>query len=207
MLLPILQAPSHASTHTRLGPSVVTTAYLECPQCGKRALSVATRCPHCGFNFPPRPLHRPAEVPPVGRPWTAITVGGAVAAIVLIALLARRTPNQSTQARGASPAHDSVSAVEPPPTPTPPPTHDTNPPPPTPAVPSPATSTSGIRRYAHTWVNVRSERNRSAPPVAVLNPGDSVLVDSLVRGWYRVLVDGRTVGYASRSLLEATPPE
>ena len=34
-----------------------------------------------------------------------------------------------------------------------------------------------------------------------------VLVDSLVRGWYRVLVDGRTVGYASRSLLEATPPE
>jgi hypothetical protein len=43
--------------------------------------------------------------------------------------------------------------------------------------------------------------------VAVLNPGDAVLVDSLVRGWYRVLVDGRAVGYVHRSTLDATRPE
>jgi hypothetical protein len=40
----------------------------------------------------------------------------------------------------------------------------------------------------------------------VLQPGDAVLVDSLVRGWYRVVADGRTVGYAHRRYLAATPP-
>jgi hypothetical protein len=43
--------------------------------------------------------------------------------------------------------------------------------------------------------------------VAVLNPGDAVIVDSLVRGWYRVLVDGRALGYVHRSTLDVARPE
>jgi hypothetical protein len=31
-------------------------------------------------------------------------------------------------------------------------------------------------------------------------------VDSLLRGWYRVLEDGRTIGYVHRSTLAAAPP-
>jgi hypothetical protein len=43
--------------------------------------------------------------------------------------------------------------------------------------------------------------------VATLNPGELVMVDSLIRGWYRVLVEGRAVGYVHRSTLAAAPPE
>jgi hypothetical protein len=41
----------------------------------------------------------------------------------------------------------------------------------------------------------------------MLNPGDAVMVDSLVRGWYRVLVDGRVLGYVHRSTLDVARPE
>jgi len=36
--------------------------------------------------------------------------------------------------------------------------------------------------------------------------GDAVLVDSLQGGRYRVVVNGRTAGYAHRSNLDAVPP-
>ena len=66
---------------------------------------------------------------------------------------------------------------------------------------------TSLRRYAQTWANVRGERTLSAPAVGRLNPGDAVTVDSLVRGWYRVLVDGRTLGYVHRSTLDVSRPE
>ena len=59
---------------------------------------------------------------------------------------------------------------------------------------------------ARTWVNVRGARGRAAPSVRVLNPGDVVQVDSLSRGWYRVLIDGRAAGYVHRSNLDPVPP-
>ena len=71
----------------------------------------------------------------------------------------------------------------------------------TPTPPSPPT-----RRYARTWVNVRGERGRAAPAVRILNPGDAVQVDSLSRGWYRVLIDGRAAGYVHRSNLDPVSP-
>jgi hypothetical protein len=61
-------------------------------------------------------------------------------------------------------------------------------------------------RFARTWVNVRGGRGRAAPAVRVLNPGDAVQVDSLSRGWYRVLIDGRAAGYVHRSNLDPVPP-
>ena len=33
-------------------------AYIDCPQCGQSALSVATRCPRCGFGFTQHRLRR-----------------------------------------------------------------------------------------------------------------------------------------------------
>jgi hypothetical protein len=61
-------------------------------------------------------------------------------------------------------------------------------------------------RYARTWVNVRSARSRVAPSVRVLQPADSIQVDSLSRGWYRVLIDGRPAGYVHHSNLDSVPP-
>jgi hypothetical protein len=63
-----------------------------------------------------------------------------------------------------------------------------------------------LLRYATTWVNVRAGRSLHAAVVRVLKPGEVVLVDSLRMGWYRVLADGRTLGYAARTHLDAIPP-
>jgi hypothetical protein len=40
----------------------------------------------------------------------------------------------------------------------------------------------------------------------VLNPGEAVLVDSLIGGWYRVLIDGQPIGYVyGTNLSEGAP--
>jgi hypothetical protein len=62
-------------------------------------------------------------------------------------------------------------------------------------------------RWATTWVNVRAGRSGSSEAVRVLNPGDQVGVDSLGRGWFRVLIDGVPVGYVDRSFLALAPPD
>jgi uncharacterized protein YgiM (DUF1202 family) len=54
---------------------------------------------------------------------------------------------------------------------------------------------------ARTWTNVRKSRNKLADVEAVLLPGDTVLADSLERGWYRVALDGEVLGYVHRSTL------
>jgi len=205
----------------------VPTSYVECPDCGKRALSVATRCPHCGFHFPPRRIVRPSPTPSFGASRGMIAVGGAVLTLLIVALVVRhgRAAGERTAAAPARPV-DSM---------------------PVPSAPAPRAATAkgstparaakgaaaggadssrvstaapgsapssgaspaalGNRRYAQTWVNVREDRTRSAPTVGMLNPGDAVTVDSLVRGWYRVLVDGRTLGYVHRSTLDVSRPE
>ncbi|HEX3274561.1 MAG TPA: SH3 domain-containing protein [Gemmatimonadales bacterium] len=54
-------------------------------------------------------------------------------------------------------------------------------------------------RVVINWANIRQARARSSPAVGRLEPGDSVMVDSLRGGWYRVLMDGRPVGYLHRT--------
>jgi len=74
---------------------------------------------------------------------------------------------------------------------------------PAPALPAPPVDI----RWASTWVNVRAGRSGSSEAVRVLNPGDQVGVDSLGRGWFRVLIDGVPVGYVDRSFLAMSPPD
>jgi hypothetical protein len=45
-----------------------------------------------------------------------------------------------------------------------------------------------------------------APVVTVVEPGEPVLVDSLSDEWYRVVADGRKVGYVYRGLVDIAPP-
>jgi hypothetical protein len=48
---------------------------------------------------------------------------------------------------------------------------------------------------------VRKSRSKRADVEAVLLPGDTVLADSLDRGWYRVALEGELLGYVHRSTL------
>jgi hypothetical protein len=64
-----------------------------------------------------------------------------------------------------------------------------------PAMPDSAPSPDAVPRHARTWTKVHDRRSPRADVVVVLLPGDTVLADSLVRGWWRVALDGRVVGY------------
>lgn len=62
------------------------------------------------------------------------------------------------------------------------------------------------RKFARTWTNVRTKRSISADIAAVLLPGDTVLVDSLQRGWWRVTFEDSVIGYVQQSTVRAEPP-
>ena len=195
----------------------ITMTYMKCPQCGRKALSVATRCPHCGVAFPSKPLQRSAPGYRLDRLRPVLAVGGVLVlgAVLLTVVLPRLESKAAASAPGASSGETSPTLA------TPPgevpadsvaerdPSHAVAPVQP-PAVPSASVTPTAPRplptQFARTWVNVRGGRGRAAPAVQVLNPGDPVQVDSLSRGWYRVLIDGRAVGYVHRSNLDPVSP-
>jgi hypothetical protein len=166
-------------------------SYRECGQCGKRALSIATRCPGCGRELEPqvKPEIRPAME--VGRYLPqGVIAAVALAAVVLAVELDEESVSPASPpaaadsaaadssevafALGATARLDSAS-VE-------------------------ATPAGGML-VAKTWTNVRRSRSRRGELEAVLTPGDTVFADSLQRGWYRVAFQGEVMGYAHRSTL------
>ncbi|HUF35085.1 MAG TPA: SH3 domain-containing protein [Gemmatimonadales bacterium] len=179
---------------------------IECPRCGHRALSVATRCPRCGEPFPAELIHPPKLRP--DRPWLApaLAIGGGIVALAVLGSLLEDgggsgsavvtpptavAPDSAPAVRGArdpDSTTDGARLAAPAP------------------APAPAATPVARRRYATTGVNVRESRRAGAREVRVLDPGEPVLVDSLVGGWYRVVEDGRTLGYAHRRFLGVAPP-
>lgn len=210
-------------------------AYVECPSCGKRALSVASRCPHCGLLFSPGVL---PPVEPNRLPGRLLMAGSLVALLVVVVLARKQNEPRAAALSPASPVTAPAATAPPatapaerqsappatvsaPPIPVQPlaPARDSavdsTPPPaaappqdaPLQAAPPPAAPTGEqLRRYATTWVNVRDRRSPDAAPVRVLNPGEALLVDSLVGGWYRVVIDGQSIGYAYGSNLSEEAP-
>jgi ribosomal protein L37E len=205
----------------------ITMTYMECPQCGRKALSVATRCPHCGVAFPSKPLRRSApgyrldRLRPVLALGGVLLLGGALLAVVVPRLgqkgaaPARGTPSGETSPTlatppGAVPADSAAEAVASdgvaPEAGAPDRAAPAQPRAASTASVTPTPASPLATRFARTWVNVRDARSRAAPAVRVLNPGDAVQVDSLIRGWYRVLIGGRAAGYVHRSNLDPIPP-
>jgi hypothetical protein len=64
-----------------------------------------------------------------------------------------------------------------------------------------AAPSAAVPHYARTWTKVHDRRSVDAELVAVLLPGDTVLADSLDRGWWRVALEGQVLGYVSARTL------
>jgi hypothetical protein len=171
---------------TGAGAVLMGGSYRQCTQCGKRALSIATRCPGCG-----RELDAP-EVPSHGgiRDWKhflkpTMGVAGALAVAAVAALVGI--------GRSSPPARERLEVESSMATPV---TLDSA----TVAATTPAESPSELK-VARSWTNVRKARSVKAPLEAVLMPGDTVLADSLGKGWYRVALEGEVLGFAHQSTL------
>jgi hypothetical protein len=161
----------------------MSPSYVTCSECGKRALSIATRCPQCGFEFPARPPRRRSRTSDFGRLLPLLAAVGVVAGTVaLVTVVIRRAADRAeAPATAAAPEMDTAMAASP-------------------------TASAGERRFARTWTNVRSRRSVAGDLAGVLLPGDTVLADSLSRGWWRVTFEGKVMGYAHQSTLVTDPP-
>ena len=186
-------------------------SYKQCTECGARALSIATRCPGCGGEFPA------AEEAGAGggggrkpRRSISLSLPGVVLAGVgiLVASQVGRAafPTEQRSSLGAAvtapePAEvgaagsGSGSATAPSSVPA-----DTAPVSAAAADEPPATAVL----VARGMIYLRSARSRSAPLEAVLERGDTLSLDSLAGGWYRVTFEGAVMGYAERSRLTSS---
>jgi hypothetical protein len=174
-------------------------SYRQCSECGKRALSIATRCPGCGreLEAPQTPESGPALA--LGRYLTKGAAAAAMLAAIVVAvelggesLSPQEPPGSPAAGAGVSDSIAAASEV---------------------AYAMGATArldtagveatTDGAGEYlvARTWTNVRGSRSTRAGLEAVLTPGDTVFADSLDRNWYRVAFEGEVMGYAHRSTL------
>ena len=160
--------------------------YRECPACGKRALSIATRCPGCGHELLSQPVRRQAPQK-TGRLLPLALGLLLLAAVGLIALLVLRGGSRSPEVTASIelPAEATI-AVD---------TAHAAASPVMSIAPDSAPSAEAVSRIARTWTKVHARRSVQADLVAVLLPGDTVLADSLKGGWWRVALEGRVLGY------------
>ena len=186
-------------------------SYKQCDECGKRALSIATRCPGCGREFQSLLVPEEPVVPrmDLGRLISPNAIAGIIAVVVLVAAADLFTtvqrPDQPTSytetatgveteagiETGTALATESASAM------------GATAPLDTASVLEVTADTAGELRIARTWTHVRKSRSKGANLEAVLMPGDTVYADSLDRAWYRVALEGEVLGYAHRSTLAA----
>ena len=208
---------------TAAGAVMMGGSYKQCDACGKRALSIANRCPGCGRDLPAMPVAKGSGGLELERFLTRKGVAAVLAVgAVLVSAKIGRTAEPQVEKPGveSSVAKTDVPALA---------SHR-------PKRSDRASSGSrisgsrpdGVRtrsrsrdrldtarvaaqpvrsgsqlRVAQSWTEVRQSRSGSAPVEAVLTPGDTVQADSLEQGWYRVALEGEVLGYAHRSTLAA----
>jgi hypothetical protein len=173
--------------------------YRECPACGKHALSIATRCPRCGTELLTQPIRSEVARPVAGRAGRLLAAVMVIAGIGVVVTMRRQVAGdgngnehgQMTVAAQTLPvaapqlglgtttaaALDTTGTVAPP------------------VPPDSVPSSYAVPRIARTWTKVHDRRSVKADLVAVLLPGDTVLVDSLRGSWWRVALEGRVIGY------------
>ena len=166
-------------------------SYRQCSECGKRALSIATRCPGCGRELPdPAVPDQPAV--DLGHLRSVPVVLGLLTLVVVLAGIrsGKRHPQPAGEESSfLAPASNALS-IDP---------LAASPRLATPEAAAAPAEDTGRVLVARTWTHVRSRRSPKAELSAVLTPGDTVLADSLSRGWYRVVLEGEVMGYAYKS--------
>jgi hypothetical protein len=166
-------------------------SYRQCSQCGKRALSIATRCPGCGRELPePAVPDQPAV--DLGRLRSIpVVLGLLTLVVVLMGIRLGKRPPQAADEESSfvAPAATAPLVVDPLGA-----TLKLD----RPAAAVPAADT-GRLLVARSWTRVRIRPSPQAELSAVLTPGDTVLADSLRQGWYRVALEGEVMGYAYKS--------
>ena len=163
-------------------------SYRQCTECGKRALSIATRCPGCGRELPAPAVPDGGPALDLGRFLSPGVLAGVVGVLAWAAIVtatrldrgSRPLDDQSSFVAADSIAGYSEGAYA--------------------ALPA---ESEGELLVARTWTNVRTSRSKGAGLEAMLTPGDTVLADSLDRDWYRVALEGEVLGYAHRTTLAA----
>jgi hypothetical protein len=164
-------------------------SYRQCDACGKRALSIANRCPGCGRELPANEVPKGGGGLELGR---FLTPKGVAAVLVVVAVLVSVRLGQAGQPKEEKAEVESSMARTGP--------LDTAR---TGALDTARVATlpaerGGELRVAQSWTEVRKSRSVRAPLEAMLMPGDTVLADSLEQGWYRVVLEGEVLGYAHR---------
>ena len=147
----------------------MSASYRHCDECGKRALSIATRCPGCGRELP-HPAVPDHEGIDLGPFQSAPVVLGLLA--ILVALGGIRLEQRSEQPAGAeeSAVAPAASAA----------LLSVDPLASTPTITvARAVPDTGRMLVARTWTHVRNRRSPKAELSAVLMPGDTVRGDSL----------------------------
>jgi hypothetical protein len=176
-------------------------SYKQCGECGKRALSIATRCPGCGRDLEPPAAAETGRAAELGRyvprgVVVAVALGAVVLAVELGGESRSFDPPRTSTAAGTGSAESVAGSSEV-------------------AYAMGATAlldttsveatpdARGRLLVARTWTNVRTGRSTRAGLEAVLTPGDTVFADSLQQDWYRVAFEGEVMGYAHRSTLKS----
>jgi hypothetical protein len=180
---------------TEAGATVMRGSYRQCDACGKRALSIAIRCPGCGREFPARQVPK-SDGLELRRFLTPKAIGAVLAVVAVLVSARLGRAGQPTVAKAEM--ESSMASTGPPET-----TRVAALPLDTGRVAAPPAENGGELRVARSWTDVRESRSVRAPLEAVLTPGDTVLADSLERGWYRVALEGEVLGYAHHSTLAA----
>jgi hypothetical protein len=173
-------------------------SYRQCTECGKRALSIATRCPGCGRELPAPAVPEGGPALDLRRFLSPGVVAGVLAAAAIVTATRLDRSSQPLEDRSSFVAADSIAAssevayamaatarLE------------------TASAAALTAESAGKLLVARTWTHVRNARSTRADLEAVLLPGDTVLADSLERGWYRVALEGEVLGYVHRSTLTA----
>jgi hypothetical protein len=169
----------------------MSVSYRQCSECGKRALSIATRCPGCGRELPDPAVPDQPSVD-LGYLRSVPVVLGLLTLVVVLAGIrsGKRHPQPAGEESSfVAPASNALS-VDP---------LAASPrlaAPAAAATPAAPAEDTGRLLVARTWTHVRSRRSPRAELSAVLMPGDTVLADSLSQGWYRVALEGEVMGYA-----------
>lgn len=175
------------------------TSYKQCSECGKRALSVATRCPGCGRELPAPVVPEVSRGPGLRRLLSPRVAGALIVTGVVLTAAELVRSSRPLRRPASVPVSDSTpKKAELPDTTAPAARRSIATPTPLPA------ASAGQVLIARTWTNVRESRSPRADVVARLLPSDTVIADSLERGWYRVAAEGRVLGYVYRSTL--APP-